>query len=224
MGLTEESFSRPAGFWEILNKIPDFCRRSSTMKKTAAFIPLLTGLTLTIMVFSTCATTGGTSAELAGAHAAGNAAQEGGLIHASTEEVQEITTPYAQLWSSDNITVKVGVPVRWYVEAAPDSLPKMGMACGKTIKIPGLGWGTDTYNDAEGHLTLVEGKNLVYEFTPSEVGDILFTCWMGSECHYNYIHVTANGAAGGTAGGAHISDASWPRGKGAAHNIVFRRH
>ena len=132
-------------------------------------------------------------------------AQEGVSSYALVDGVEEITTSYAQLWSSDNITVKAGVPVRWYVEAAPGSLPMKGMACGKTIKIPGLGWGTYSYNQDEGHLTLVEGKNLVYEFTPSELGDILFTCWMGSECHSNYIHVTADGTYTGAprSGGGH---------------------
>ena len=69
------------------------------------------------------------------------------------------------------------------------------MGCERTIKIPGLGWGTDSHNKNEGHLTLEEGKNFVYEFTPEETGDILFTCWMGSACHYNYIHVTSDGIA-----------------------------
>ena len=34
-----------------------------------------------------------------------------------------------------------------------------------------------------------KGENFIYEFTPDEPGDILFTCWMGSGCHKNYIHV-----------------------------------
>ncbi|MDR2089872.1 MAG: hypothetical protein LBP73_11045, partial [Clostridiales Family XIII bacterium] len=70
--------------------------------------------------------------------------------------------------------------------------------CEKTIKIPGLGWGSDSHNKNEGHITLKEGKNFVYEFTPEAVGDILFTCWMGSGCHANHIRVTAGeGAAPG---------------------------
>jgi hypothetical protein len=166
-------------------------------------------------LFSTCATSA-VSTEAAGhARAASEAVQSGEPSHAPAEEVQEITTSYAELWSSDSITVKAGVPVRWYVEAAPGSLPAKGMACGKTIKIPGLGWGSDSYNDKEGHLTMVEGKNLVYEFTPQAAGDILFTCWMGSECHYNYIHVTADGA--------HVSDASQARETGEAHTTALRR-
>ena len=111
-------------------------------------------------------------------------------INASAEEVQIIVTEYADLWTSDDITVKAGIPVKWYVDVPEGTQPK---GCGATIKIPDLGWGTDTHNKEEGHLTLVEGKNFVYEFTPTEAGDIMFTCWMGSGCHKNYIHVVENG-------------------------------
>ena len=107
----------------------------------------------------------------------------------TTVEVQSVVTDYADLWTG-NITVKRGVPVKWYVNVPDDTEPK---GCGATIKIPGLGWGTDTHNKEEKHFTLKKGKNLVYEFTPQETGDFLFTCWMGSGCHYNYIHVTADG-------------------------------
>jgi len=116
------------------------------------------------------------------------------LSDMSNIKVQEIVTDFAELWTSKNITVKAGIPVKWYVYANVGLLPTMGMACEKTIKMPGLGWGTDTYNRDEGHLTLTDGeKILVREFTPAEVGDIMFTCWMGSGCHCNYIHVTAGG-------------------------------
>ena len=102
---------------------------------------------------------------------------------------QKIVTEFADLWTG-NVTFKAGEPVQWYVHV-PDDAELNG--CERTIKIPGLSWGTDTHNKNEGHLTLEHGDNLVYEFTPTETGDFLFTCWMGSECHYNYIHVTADG-------------------------------
>ncbi|MBQ3665090.1 MAG: hypothetical protein II919_03175 [Lachnospiraceae bacterium] len=101
------------------------------------------------------------------------------------EDVQTVVTEYSDLWTGD-ISVKAGIPVKWYVNV-PEGSTLLG--CKATIKIPGLGWGTDTHNKDEGHLKLVEGNNLVYEFTPIEEGDILFTCWMGSGCHHNYIHV-----------------------------------
>ncbi|MBQ5989604.1 MAG: hypothetical protein IJL67_08935 [Oscillospiraceae bacterium] len=105
------------------------------------------------------------------------------------ENSDRLVTPYSDLWKG-NISVKVGEPVKWYVDVPEDVTPK---GCGATIKIPGLGWGTDTHNKEEGHLTLKQGENFIYEFTPSETGDILFTCWMGSGCHYNFIHVTEDG-------------------------------
>ena len=108
---------------------------------------------------------------------------------AEEENSEKLVTPYSDLWKG-NISVKVGEPVKWYVDVPEDVTPK---GCGATIKIPGLGWGTDTHNKEEGHLTLKQGENFVYEFTPSETGDILFTCWMGSGCHHNYIHVTEDG-------------------------------
>jgi hypothetical protein len=132
-----------------------------------------------------------------------NAAIEAGLSPGTQSAVNaegfsELIIDYSKLWTSD-IAIKVGVPVKWYVYAVPGALPATGMACGKTIRIPGFKnadgvlW-TDAYDQENGHITLVEGKNFVYEFTPTEVGDILFTCWMGPDCHVNYIHVTEDGS------------------------------
>jgi hypothetical protein len=125
----------------------------------------------------------------------------GGGGSTASGSAQKLTTNYSDLWTSNSITVTVGVPVAWYVYVPPGSFSspttRMDMGgmddCAKTIKIPGLGWGTDTHNKNEGHLTLEEGSNFVYEFTPTKTGDILFTCWMGSGCHKNYIHVVAAG-------------------------------
>ncbi|MCR5122656.1 MAG: fibronectin type III domain-containing protein [Ruminococcus sp.] len=111
-------------------------------------------------------------------------------VRAGAEETQALVTEYANLWTSTDIAVKVGVPVKWYVTVPEDTEPK---GCGATVKIPGLGFGTDTHNKEEGHIVLQKGENFIYEFTPTETGDILFTCWMGSGCHYNYIHVTEDG-------------------------------
>lgn len=138
------------------------------------------------------------------------------LLHAETttltqnsqaiETKQVITTNLADLWQDKKgeqeispIYVTVGIPVVWYVEVPTDVTPK---GCKYTIKIPGLGWGTDSYNKEEGHLQFVNGSNLIQKtdvadktdilFTPAETGDILFTCWMGSECHKNYIRVVSD--------------------------------
>ena len=110
-------------------------------------------------------------------------------ISAEAADATVFVTDYADLWSG-NISVKAGDTVKWYVSVPEGTQPK---GCGATIKIPDLGWGTDTHNKEEGHLTLAEGENFVYEFTTDEERDILFTCWMGSSCHHNYIHVTADG-------------------------------
>ena len=116
---------------------------------------------------------------------------------------QIIITEYEELWKG-NITVRQGVPVKWYVHVPEDTTPK---GCGATIKIPGLGWGTDTNDKNENHLTLQAGQNFVYAFTPQKTEDVLFTCWMGSGCHHNYIHVigdvnTASGQSETNAAGS----------------------
>ena len=117
------------------------------------------------------------------------AAGTGSVKAAEADETTVLVTKYADLWTG-NISVKAGDTVKWYVNVPEDVTPK---GCGATIKIPDLGWGTDSHNKEEGHLTLVQGENYVYEFTPENTGDILFTCWMGSGCHHNYIHVTEDG-------------------------------
>ena len=106
---------------------------------------------------------------------------------AESDDTKIIYTDYADLWESEDITVEAGTHVKWYVVVPDDTEPK---GCGATVKIPGLGFGTDTHNKEEGHIVLQKGENFIYEFTPEEAGDILFTCWMGSGCHKNYIHVT----------------------------------
>lgn len=109
--------------------------------------------------------------------------------YADNSEAKELVTEYGDLWTG-RISVKAGETVKWYVNVPDDVVPK---GCGATVKIPGLGFGTDTHNKEEGHIVLTNGKNFIYEFTPEETGDILFTCWMGSGCHSNYIHVTEDG-------------------------------
>ncbi len=110
-----------------------------------------------------------------------------GIAPISAAAEQVVVTEYDELWTR-NIEVKAGESVKWYVNVPEGTEPK---GCKATIKIPGLGWGTDTHNKEEGHLKLEQGENFVYEFTPEEEGDILYTCWMGSGCHKGYIHVLA---------------------------------
>ena len=126
-----------------------------------------------------------TGKKTAAAAAALTIALTGAQITAAAE--QKVVTEYDDLWRQ-SVEVTAGETVKWYVNVPEGTEPK---GCKATIKIPGLGWGTDTHNKEEGHLKLTQGENFVYEFTPEEEGDILYTCWMGSSCHKGYIHVTA---------------------------------
>ena len=56
------------------------------------------------------------------------------------ENVQKVVTEYSDLWTG-TVVFKTGVPVQWYVHVPEDTEPK---GCGATIKIPSLGWGTDS--------------------------------------------------------------------------------
>ena len=108
---------------------------------------------------------------------------------AKAEAATVLITEYADLWNS-SITVKTGETIKWYVNV-PEGTELKG--CSATVKIPELGLGTDSNDKEDEHITLEQGENFIYEFTPTEEGDILFNCWMGSGCHHNYIHVTADG-------------------------------
>lgn len=110
-------------------------------------------------------------------------------LSAKADDATVLVTEYTDLWSGI-ISIKTGDTVKWYVNVPEGAEPK---GCGATIKIPGLGFGTDADNKDEKHITLVQGENFIYEFTPEKESDILFTCRMGSSCHHNYIHVTGDG-------------------------------
>lgn len=110
-------------------------------------------------------------------------------LSAKADDATVLVTKYSDLWNG-NISIKTGETVKWYVNVPEGTEPK---GCGATIKIPGLGFGTDADNKDEKHITLVQGENFIYEFTPEKESDILFTCRMGSSCHHNYIHVTGDG-------------------------------
>ena len=104
-------------------------------------------------------------------------------------EVQKVVTEYSDLWTG-KIAFKVGEPVKWYVNVPEGTEPK---GCSATVKIPGLGYGTESNDKDEDHVTRTQGENFIYEFTPESEGDFIFTCWMGSGCHSNNLHVTADG-------------------------------
>jgi len=62
-------------------------------------------------------------------------------------------------------TVQVGIPVKWIIKAKASDIN----SCNGTVTIPKFGITKK----------LVPGDNLIDEFTPSEVGNITYTCWMG---------------------------------------------
>lgn len=62
------------------------------------------------------------------------------------------------------IAVQKGIPVKWTIKANASDLT----GCNSTVTIP-------KYNITK---KLVAGDNII-EFTPQEIGDITYTCWMG---------------------------------------------
>lgn len=83
----------------------------------------------------------------------------------SSQQIQEIkmkVTTYG--WEPDTFTVKKGIPVKWII-----TVEKLSY-CNKGIKVPELGINYQFER---------EGEIKVFEFTPSKIGTIYFTCWMG---------------------------------------------
>jgi len=63
-----------------------------------------------------------------------------------------------------NITVEEGIPVKWTINVPEGTLT----GCNSTMLIPEYGI----------EHTFDYGENVI-EFTPSEAGNITYTCWMG---------------------------------------------
>lgn len=76
---------------------------------------------------------------------------------------QTITTKLSPN-SYEPITVKVGVPVKWIIQAEANDIN----GCNNQILVP-------KYNIQQ---KLVPGDNII-EFTPTETGTVPFSCWMG---------------------------------------------
>jgi plastocyanin domain-containing protein len=69
--------------------------------------------------------------------------------------------------SPNTFTVKVNEPVRYVIAVKED-----GLGCMYNIKIPGL---------YETPIRLSAGKQVIMEFTPTEVGQYPITCGMGMQ-------------------------------------------
>lgn len=82
-------------------------------------------------------------------------------------EAQTIKTAYtlANDIAPNNFQVKVGVPVRFEIDAK-----ESGQGCMSTLKIPGL------YDQTQ---FLEGGKTMVIDFTPAKTGTYQITCAMG---------------------------------------------
>lgn len=91
------------------------------------------------------------------------AAEQPGNIAAVQEEVQLVSTDM-KAGEYEPIMVQSGVPVRWTINAEESELN----GCNNPVTIPKYGI----------EKRLVPGENII-EFTPTNEGDIVYTCWMG---------------------------------------------
>ncbi|MBC3797297.1 sulfite exporter TauE/SafE family protein [Acetobacterium tundrae] len=91
------------------------------------------------------------------------AASQSNTASVDSEGVQTITTKLSPN-SYEPITVKVGVPVKWIIQAEAKDIN----GCNNQILVP-------KYNIQQ---KLVPGDNVI-EFTPTETGTVPFSCWMG---------------------------------------------
>lgn len=85
------------------------------------------------------------------------------LAENDTEELQEIHSTLER-GSYPEITVQAGTPVKWVIDASAENIN----GCNYKFFSNSLGI----------EHTFSEGENII-EFTPTEVGDITYTCWMG---------------------------------------------
>ena len=100
-------------------------------------------------------------------------------VSAQVEENVQLVSTQMKSSTYDPITVKAGIPVKWTISADADSLN----GCNNPVTIPKFGI----------QKKLAPGDNVI-EFTPTQEGDIVYSCWMGMIS--GVIHVTAN--EGGT--------------------------
>ncbi len=99
-------------------------------------------------------------------------------VAAQVEQDMQLVTTQMKRNLYDPITVKAGIPVKWTITADDDSLN----GCNNPVTIPKYGI----------QKKLSPGDNII-EFTPTQEGDIVYTCWMGMIS--GVIHVTANDGA-----------------------------
>ena len=81
-----------------------------------------------------------------------------------TENGVQIVRSTLQPGSYPDITVRVGEPVKWMIDAARENIN----GCNNRIIIHEYGI----------EYTFREGENII-EFTPEETGSFSYSCWMG---------------------------------------------
>jgi sulfite exporter TauE/SafE/copper chaperone CopZ len=95
---------------------------------------------------------------------AGNSSKVAALVEPAVRDGVQIITSKLSSGRYEPITVKVGIPVKWTINAAAGTIN----GCNNRLIIP-------AYNVEK---KLVVGDNVI-EFTPDKTGTIPFSCWMG---------------------------------------------
>lgn len=85
-------------------------------------------------------------------------------IHEDTQEDIQVVHSNLERGTYPNITVQVGVPVKWIIDAPESSIN----GCNYKMQIP----------DYDIEYAFEPGENVI-EFTPEHTGDIAYSCWMG---------------------------------------------
>lgn len=106
----------------------------------------------------------------------GNSAAESGIEMADGKQIINSTLSPSRY---PNITVQAGIPVKWIIDAPKGSIN----GCNNRIFIQEYGI----------EYSFKTGENVI-EFTPTKVGNVRYSCWMGMI--HGTIAVTENGAPG----------------------------
>ncbi|HEX3046637.1 MAG TPA: sulfite exporter TauE/SafE family protein, partial [Bacillota bacterium] len=161
------------------------------MLKVSAVLVIVLGLTMVSRGLSLSGVTLAATNPLAG---------NSGNIAKIQSGVQEVTTTI-ESGKYQPFIVQQGIPVRWTIKAKAEDLN----GCNNPVTIP-------KYNIQK---RLVPGDNLI-EFTPTEAGNITYTCWMGmissnikvvpdlAQVSQDDLNQVNNNGGGSTSGGSSI--------------------
>jgi len=145
-----------------LGAISSFLSKKFTSKMMTASAVLV--LMLGVFMFSNGLSLSGIALpSLSGGVVASAQTTQSNTAPSVSEGVQTVTTKLSPN-SYEPITVHVGVPVKWIIQADASDIS----GCNNQVLVP-------KYNIQK---KLVEGDNLI-EFTPTETGTVPYSCWMG---------------------------------------------